>query len=84
MYDVRDLPTFENAGVEYLGGEPAEPVDMTEDEGTGAAQFGGVAGNALVNFYSTRTRPLLLVYHTQNHLLIILTKLDSVVSTVRY
>ena len=23
MYDVRDLPTFENAGVEYLGGEPA-------------------------------------------------------------
>jgi hypothetical protein len=43
---------------------------MTEDEGTGAAQFGGVAGNALVNFYSARMR---LAYRAQNHSLITLT-----------
>ena len=31
-------------------------IDMTEEEGTGVAQFGGAAGNTLVNFYSVQTR----------------------------
>lgn len=82
MYDVRDLPTFENAGVEYLGGEPAGRHDRGRRYRSRTIWWCG--RKRIGEFLFHANAASLLLAYTQNYLLIILTKLDSVVSTVRY